>query len=117
MIIIIRILYACLIVSTINALLFFWPVTFFLGWSFISYKFFFFSINRILDFLSNLIVLNNEPQQKRLKKFKFESEEEKKLYYITKFNTFINKTMPQNIDLQADISKYFRKNNPIIFSS
>lgn len=105
MIIIIRIIYAFLIVSTINTLLFFWPVTFLLGWSFASFKFFLFTSNKVWDFLRNFIVLNKEQKQyKKHKKPRFDTEEERKLYYLTKFNTIINKTLPNNIDKQANMS-------------
>ena len=106
MIIIIRLIYAFLIVSTINTLLFFWPVTFFFGWSFISYKFMLFVSKKIGDFFKNIIVLNKHKKiEIKQKKSKFENEEERKLYYLTKFNTIINKSLPENIDKQADMSK------------
>lgn len=109
MILIIRVVYALLIVSTINTLLFFWPLTFFFGWSFVSYKFLLFTTNKAWDYIRNIVVFDKQEKQQQIKqkKSKFDSEEERKLYYLTKFNTIINKTLPENIDKQADMSKQF----------
>ncbi len=104
-IIIIRILYLCIIVSTINTLLFFWPVTFFLGWSLISYKFFIFTSNRVIDLLKNYTIINKQQKFWKNKKLRFNSEEEKKLFYLTRFNTLINKKINEYSDKHADLSK------------
>lgn len=93
--------------TSLNAFFFFWPVFFFVAWSYASYKMLIYLVRIIFEKLLN---------KKTTKKIhlKFESEEEKKLFYLTRFNTKINKRLSLNTEKEADkgicLKKFF---NPI----